>query len=182
MKSLVLSNTGSSVNEIFRGMTQPRLDLGADVCTRMLMHEGRGDVESDEYEALVKQLYARHLRRSTPSRSIARFARSGDHCPAHGCGAGVLRDVGPHEFLLTGTLADWDVTDRLGEISVPALILCGWYDEVDLRCHRILADGILDNEFVIFGNSSHVTILEKEGDSYLAVIGDFVRRASAAAG
>ena len=89
---------------------------------------------------------------------------------------------GPHEFLLTGTLADWDVTDRLGEISVPALILCGWYDEVDLRCHRILADGILDNEFVIFGNSSHVTILEKEGDSYLAVIGDFVRRASAAAG
>ena len=86
---------------------------------------------------------------------------------------------GPHEFLLTGTLADWDVTDRLGEIEAPALIVCGWYDEIDIRCHRILADGIADNEFVIFGNSSHCTILEKEGDAYLAVVKDFVRRASA---
>ncbi len=86
---------------------------------------------------------------------------------------------GPHEFLLAGTLADWDVTDRLGEISAPTLILCGWYDEVDIPCHRILADGISDNEFVIFGNSSHCTILEKEGDAYLAVVRDFVRRTAA---
>jgi pimeloyl-ACP methyl ester carboxylesterase len=59
---------------------------------------------------------------------------------------------------------------------VPTLILCGWYDEIDLRCHRVLSDGITDNEFLIFGNSSHCTILEKEADAYLAVIGDFVRR------
>jgi pimeloyl-ACP methyl ester carboxylesterase len=45
-----------------------------------------------------------------------------------------------------------------------------------------LADRLPDNEFVIFGNSSHVTILEKEGDAYLAVVGDFVRRASAREG
>ena len=86
---------------------------------------------------------------------------------------------GPHEFLLAGTLADWDVTDRLGEISAPTLILCGWYDEVDIPCHRILADGIFDNEFVIFGNSSHCTILEKEGDAYLGVVRDFVQRTAA---
>jgi pimeloyl-ACP methyl ester carboxylesterase len=62
---------------------------------------------------------------------------------------------------------------------VPTLILCGWYDEVDLRCHRVLADRIANNEFVIFGNSSHCTILEKEADAYLAVVGDFVRRVAA---
>ena len=45
-----------------------------------------------------------------------------------------------------------------------------------------MADRIPDNEFVIFGNSSHVTILEKEGDAYLAVVRDFVRRVSAREG
>lgn len=180
VQSLVLSNTGSSVNEIFRGMTQLRLDLGADLFTRMVMREAEGDVESDEYQAMVKQLYARHLRRSTPfafDRSLREFEEI--MVPLMDLGPAYFAMWGPHEFLLTGTLADWDVTARLGEITVPTLILCGWFDEVDLRCHRILAEGIPDNEFVIFGNSSHVTILEKEGDAYLAVIRDFVRRASA---
>lgn len=180
VRSLVLSNTGSSVNEIFRGMTQLRLDLGADLFTRMVMREGQGDAESDEYQAMVNQLYVRHLRRSTPfeiDRSLREFEEI--MVPLMDLGPAYFAMWGPHEFLLTGTLADWDVTARLDEITVPTLILCGWYDEVDLRCHRILAEGIPDNEFVIFGNSSHVTILEKEGDAYLAVIRDFVRRAGA---
>jgi L-proline amide hydrolase len=161
-------------------MTQLRLDLGADEFTQMVMHEGSGDVDSPEYQALVMQLYARHLRRSTPfeiERSIREFEEI--MVPLMDLGPAYFEMWGPHEFLLTGSLAGWDVTDRLGEIDAPALIVCGWYDEVDVRCHRILADGIRDNVFVIFGNSSHCTIVEKEGDTYLAVVKDFVRRASA---
>ena len=183
VKSLVLSNTASSTAETYRGMTQLRLGLGAELFTSMVMHEGRGDTEGEEYQAMVMQLYARHLRRSTPfeiERSIAEFEEI--MAPLMDVGPAYFAMWGPHEFLLTGTLADWDVTDRLGEIRAPTLILCGWYDEVDVRCHRILADGIADNEFVIFGNSSHVTILEKEGDAYLAVVRDFVRRVSAREG
>jgi pimeloyl-ACP methyl ester carboxylesterase len=84
---------------------------------------------------------------------------------------------GPHEFLCTGSLRDWDVRDRLSEIGVPALILCGLHDEVTLDVHRSLADHIPRNEFVIFGNSSHTPLLEREADLYLAVLRDFVRRA-----
>jgi proline iminopeptidase len=83
---------------------------------------------------------------------------------------------GPNEFVCTGAELGFEVRDRLGEIRVPALILCGYYDEVTLACHRTLADGIPDNEFVIFGNSSHLTILEKEADVYLDVISSFLRR------
>ena len=36
---------------------------------------------------------------------------------------------GPNEFTVTGTLKDWDVTDRLGEIEVPTLVTSGRYDE-----------------------------------------------------
>jgi pimeloyl-ACP methyl ester carboxylesterase len=87
---------------------------------------------------------------------------------------------GPHEFLCNGPLLDWDVTERLPEIGVPTLILCGWYDEVTIDCHRTLADGIPDNEFLIFGNSSHCTILEKEADAYLGAIRHFVDRVTKA--
>ena len=48
--------------------------------------------------------------------------------------------------------------------------------ECTLPVHRVLSDGLPDNELVIFGNSSHLTILEKEGDAYLDVIAGFLRR------
>jgi proline iminopeptidase len=179
VRSLVLSNTGASVPEIFRGMTRLRLELGPDVYTKMAMLEGQGKIESPEYEALVTQLLARHLRRSTPfeiERSVKEFEEV--MVPLMDLGPAYFQMWGPHEFQLTGTLADWDVTDRLGEIEAPALIVCGWYDECDIACHRTMAERIRDNEFVIFGNSSHCVILEKESDAYLAVIKDFVRRKS----
>jgi pimeloyl-ACP methyl ester carboxylesterase len=41
-----------------------------------------------------------------------------------------LHMAGPSEFAIVGTLRDWDVTDRLGEIHVPVLITCGEHDEM----------------------------------------------------
>jgi pimeloyl-ACP methyl ester carboxylesterase len=36
---------------------------------------------------------------------------------------------GPSGFTVTGTLKTWDIMDRLGEISVPTLLVGGGYDE-----------------------------------------------------
>ena len=54
--------------------------------------------------------------------------------------------------------------------------VAGWYDECGLETHRVMAERIPDNEYVIFGNSSHCVILEKEADAYLGVIRDFIQR------
>ena len=40
----------------------------------------------------------------------------------------------------TGPLLDWDVSDRLHEIVVPTLIVCGWYDEIPPDLHFKLAE------------------------------------------
>jgi pimeloyl-ACP methyl ester carboxylesterase len=85
---------------------------------------------------------------------------------------------GPNEIVCTGSLLSWDVTDRLAEISVPTLIVTGWYDAVSLDAHRVLAERIPDNEYVIFGNSSHMLLKEKEADAYLAVVKSFIHRRS----
>jgi proline iminopeptidase len=180
LKTLTLSNTGSSANMMFQGMTRLRLEIGADFFTRMALLESTGRSGSDEYAAMLNEVLARHLRRPTPfdpDRAVREFVEvmgplMDDTGPAF------AEMWGPDEFRLSGNLVGWDVTARLGEIAVPTLILTGSYDEVDMTCHRILADGIVDNEFVIFGNSSHHILAEKEADVYLSVVAGFVRRTS----
>jgi proline-specific peptidase len=180
VRSLILSNTSASIPETWAGMLTLKASLPPDVLVRIARHEAAGDFADPDYLACVNELYARHLRRATPfelDRSLAELqevlALFEDIGPAY--------EVmwGPNEFMCRGTLLDWDVTDRLGEIQVPTLILCGWHDELTVAGHRTMADRIPDNEFVIFGHSSHLTILEKEAESYLAVIRRFVERAGA---
>ena len=37
---------------------------------------------------------------------------------------------GPSEFHVIGTIKDWDITERLGQIEAPTLVFSGRYDEV----------------------------------------------------
>lgn len=178
VKSLILSNIGSSTAEIVRGMNQRRLELPTEVYRQMLKYEGAGDYQHPEYVKQVNQFYAHFLRRATPfdpETSIKELEEiilplMDDLGPAY------FAMWGPNEFVCTGSLLDWDVTERLDEVSVPTLILCGWYDEVVPKVQRVLAERIPNNEFIIFGNSSHVIILEKEANAYLGVIKNFVKR------
>jgi L-proline amide hydrolase len=144
----------------------------------MLRHEHAGTLDDPAYRDAVLELNSRYLRRSTPydpERSRAEFqAIEAEYMAEIGPAYALW---GPHEFMGTGPQAHFDISDRLGEIAVPALVLCGWYDELTpRRCSRPLAAGIPDTEFVVFGNSSHMTILEKEAEAYLAVIRDFLQR------
>jgi proline iminopeptidase len=176
--ALVLSNTYANGKDYLLDISEHRMALGKDMHALMLRHEHAGTTDDPEYLDAVLELNSRHLRRSSPydpERSRREFqeweARYMDAVgPAYAL-------WGPHEFKGTGPQAFFDISGRLGEIRVPALILCGWYDELSpTRCSRPLADGIADNEFVVFGNASHVTIHEKEADLYLACIRDFLAR------
>jgi proline-specific peptidase len=181
LRSLVLSNTAASVPEVVRHMTRLRAELDPARYATLLRHEAAGTTDHAEYASVVADLYSRHLRRSHPwdqARSRAEYDASI---------APLLADLGPayvemwghNEFLATGNLITWDVTDRLGEIDVPALILCGLHDELGIPLHQALADGLPDNEFVIFGNSSHLPFRERDANVYLDVIRGFLRRVRA---
>jgi proline iminopeptidase len=178
VNALVLSNTYASGKHYLLDIAEHRMSLGADMHAMMLRSEFEGNLDAPDYQDAVLELNSRHLRRSSPyepARSRQEFEEIAatylaDTGPAYAL-------WGPHEFRGTGPQAYFDISDRLHEIHVPTLILCGWYDELSpRRCSRPLADGIPDNEYVVFGNSSHLTILEKEADLYLAVIRDFLAR------
>jgi proline iminopeptidase len=184
VRSLVLSNTTASIPQAVSEMAQLRAALAPETFSMMLRREALGDTDAPDYQDALRTLYARHFRRSTPYDDVRSrqewdeimAPRLGDLGPAY------YAMWGPHEFLCTGAMGEFDVVERLGEIGVPTLVLCGLYDELTLACHRTLADGIRDSELLVFGQSSHSILLEQERPSYLAAIRGFLERHASAPG
>ena len=80
---------------------------------------------------------------------------------------------GPNEFTVTGTLKEWDVIDRLGEVDVPTLVTSGRHDECTPALVEPLAKGIPGAEWVLFEESSHMPH-EEEPERFRQVVGDFL--------
>jgi proline-specific peptidase len=176
--SLILSDTAASLPDVLAELDGLRAALDPVTQATLERYEATKDYKHPEYLAAVDELHIRHLWRPYPwehdralrawhEEIVPMFAEDGPAFAAM---------WGPNDFHCTGTLADWDVSARLQEIVAPTLILCGSYDMATPALHRAMADGIRDNEYVIFGNSSHLPWLENEADAYLAVLRDFIRR------
>jgi len=82
---------------------------------------------------------------------------------------------GPNEFVITGTLKDWDVIGRLGEVDVPTLITSGRYDECTPTLVEPLVRGIAGSRWELFEDASHMSYLE-EPERYLEVVGGFLEQ------
>lgn len=80
---------------------------------------------------------------------------------------------GAVESKVTGVLKDFDVTDRLHEIQVPALVLSGVADEVTPVQAELLADGLPHARRDLFEHSAHMAILE-EPEAHWAEVPDFL--------
>src|SRR5439155_5819372 len=87
---------------------------------------------------------------------------------------------GPSEFHAVGTLRDWSVVDRLGEIAVPTLVVSGEHDEATPAINRTVSDGIPGAESVVLPDASHMAHVERT-DDYLRLLVDFLSRVEASA-
>jgi L-proline amide hydrolase len=75
-----------------------------------------------------------------------------------------------------GPLRDWDVPDRLGEITLPTLITSGRFDELTPALAEETSALIPGSKRVMFDQSSHMAHVE-ETARYLSVVGEFMRAA-----
>jgi L-proline amide hydrolase len=88
---------------------------------------------------------------------------------------------GPSEFHVIGTIKDWDITGRLGQIDVPTLIFSGRHDEVTPACTEAAHRLIPGSEYVVMEESSHMAQAEQPEET-LALVRDFLSQAEAASG
>ena len=82
---------------------------------------------------------------------------------------------GPSEFHITGSLRDWDVSERLGEIHHPTLLISGAFDEATPAITETLHRGIPHSEWVLMENCSHLSHLE-EPEAYRNLLRRFLQR------
>ncbi|MBO0769884.1 MAG: proline iminopeptidase-family hydrolase [Actinobacteria bacterium] len=173
LASLILSSSPPSVPRWIADCAELRAGLDAPVREVLDRHEADGYFSCPEYQWAITHFYRRHLCRQEPWPGCVERTFAG-------LGSDVYLTMwGPSEFgPVTGRLRDWDITGRLAEIRVPALVTGGRHDEARPQHLATLADGIRDAELVIFENSSHMAFVE-ERERYIQVIDDFLARVEA---
>lgn len=82
---------------------------------------------------------------------------------------------GPGLFHITGTLREFDVTGRLGEIPFPTLLTGGLYDEITPETIQYYHGKIRNSEMAIFNESAHMAHLEQK-DEYMNYIRNFISK------
>ncbi len=146
-----------------------RLDLPKEVQAVLLDCEANGTTDSQAYREAEKEYVKRHVCRV--ERTEEQKAKQ-----KQAFGNQVYNYMwGPSEFCATGTLQNYDRTDRLGEIMVPSLFTCGFYDEASPASTDYYHALVPNAEFHVFANSSHSAILE-EHDEYLDTVSTFIAK------
>jgi len=176
LASLVISSSPPSVARAVREMNELRMQLPSDVEAVIADHEARSCFACPEYTAAIMVFYKRHLCR------LDRWPPGVEYSMGEGFGSGpYLTMWGPSEFgPVTGNLDGWDVTDRLGEISVPTLLTVGRHDEMWPSHMADMQAAIPGSDLAVFENSSHMAFVE-ERDAYVSTVRDFLHRVEAAA-
>ena len=169
--SLVVESSPASVPAWLPEVQRLRSELPPEVEATLRKHEQAGTTDDPEYEEAVMVFYKRHLCRTDPWPDwLVQCFEALEANPE------VYRTMnGPSEFHVIGTIKDWDISDRLGEIEVPTLVFSGRYDEVTPATTEAVHRGIPGSEYVVLEESSHMAQAE-EPEQTLRLLRDFLAR------
>jgi proline-specific peptidase len=169
LESLTVASSPASMIQWVQEANRLRDDLPPDVQAALLKHEATGAYDDPEYVAAMQVFYDRHVCRVVPNPEyVTRSLAS----------VGVNPEVyytmnGPTEFHVIGTLKEWDIIDRLGEIRVPTLVTSGRFDEATPLIAGTVHEGIPGSRWEIFEASSHMPHAE-EPERYMAILDGFL--------
>jgi L-proline amide hydrolase len=134
-----------------------RSALPADVQQTLSAHEAAGTTSDPAYAAATEVFYRRHVCRleTWPDCVNRAFQAIADD--------GFVYNImnGPSEFYVIGKLKAWDITERLHEIDVPALLLSGAFDEATPAIVGEIHRRIPTSEWIVFPSSSHMPHIEE---------------------
>jgi len=171
LASLIVESSPASIPEWMPELARLRSELPPEVEATLREHEESGTTDDPAYEEAVMVFYQRHLCRVDPWPDwLVECFTILEANPE------VYRSMnGPSEFHVIGTIRDWDITDRLGEIEVPTLVFSGRYDEVTPAMTEAVHRGIPGSEYTVLEESSHMSQAE-EPERTLELVRDFLAR------
>ena len=143
-----------------------RSQLPEDIQDTLKLHEAADTTNSDEYRAASSVFYERHL-----TRGMAKETVNCDDAPWNQ----IIYEYmwGPTEFLATGNLIDFDLSDQLYKIDIPALFITGEYDEARPETVSKFQKMIPNSQFIVIKDVAHAS-LSRAPDDYRRILEKFL--------
>jgi proline-specific peptidase len=152
LASLHLSSTCASIPLFERGVAHLRAALPGGAGAVIDAHESSGSTTDPEYLAAVGLFNRLHF---TGTDDVPRHVDAA----VQGTNPAIYAAMVGTGLTFTGTMAGWDVTDRLGKLELPVLVTSGRFDEMTPDVVRDMADVIPGARMVIFEQSAHLPMV-----------------------
>ncbi len=166
--SLTISNSIASIPQFSEMVARLKTELDPATQSAIERHEAAGTTYTAEYQDAIRTWNETYLCRVRPwpPDLLEAFAQMG---------ADIFETMfGPSDFHIVGTIRDWDVFDRLAEITLPTLILAGRYDECAPEHMWDMHQRIAGSRYELFESSAHMPFIE-EPEKFDRVMRDFLR-------
>ncbi|MEM0158536.1 MAG: proline iminopeptidase-family hydrolase [Thermoplasmataceae archaeon] len=168
LKGLIVAGGLASVPLTVREMDKLIGKLPEPHRSNIRKYGASGEFNNPEYVAAVQFFYRQHLLRMDQiPPEVQKSLEFGEE-------RNVYRIMnGPNEFTITGTIRDWDITDKISGIKVPTLITVGEFDEVTPVVAEEIHKHIKNSTLKVFNNCSHLTMWE-DRDRYNKTLLEFI--------
>jgi proline iminopeptidase len=167
LSSLTLSGTTPSIPVLMGETEKIFRTLPVDIRKKITKYESEGDFQNPDYVAAVEVFNHRHQALVDPWPEALKYAFETFSTPVGNA------MFGPNLVAVSGNMRYWDVTDRLGTIKLPCLIICGDRDFLTPRLHELLHKKIRGSRFVIMKGVSHGSMWDAR-DAYVKHLVDFL--------
>ncbi len=166
--TLTISNSIASIPEFLKMVARLKSELDPATQSAIDHHEAAGTTYSPEYQAAIRTWNETYLCRLRPWPPDLEDA-------FRNMGAEIFETMfGPSDFHIVGTIRDWDVFERLPEITLPTLVLAGRFDECVPEHMREMHRRITGSGFELFESSAHMPFIE-EPRKFDQVMREFLR-------
>ena len=174
LKGVVISNMMSSAPAYSRYANEVLLPaVDADQLAEIRAIEAERDFSNPRYmELLVEAYYVHHILRMPPEQ----WPEPVNYAFANINQACYIKMQGPSELGMwpEATLANWDRTEDLKDIAVPALVLGGRYDTMDPTFLEMMATKIPQGSSFICPEGSHMALYDDQ-EAYFGALLEFLK-------
>jgi proline iminopeptidase len=171
IKGLIISNMVSSAPEYGKYAEEVLgKQMKPEVLAEIKQIEAKKDFANPRYmELLIPNFYKEHICR------LAEWPDALNRSLKHANSDVYVRMQGPSEFGISGLLANWDITNRLPEITVPTLMVGAKYDTMDPKAMEKQSKLVQNGAYLDCPNGSHLAMWDDQ-QVYMNGVINFIKQ------
>ena len=166
LKGLIVSNMMASIPAYEKYNLVLRSQMRKSLVDSLLNYEAKGMYKDTTYQNLVwNEYYCKHLCRlkEWPEPVMRAFKHLNEEI--------YVMMQGPSEFKTGGRLLHWDISKRLGKITVPTLMVGAKYDSMDPKYMQWMSTQVKNGHSLYCPNGSHLCFWDDQQVFMNGVIG-----------